>query len=595
MSEAHAHAVESPEAPFDRRRFALYSGLALLFALAVYSNCLQNGFHLDDNSFIVYNGYVRSLHNIPAIFSSGTTYSVMPSMATYRPLTTTLFAFDYWLADGLNPVGFHAVHLLIHLFNATLVGLIIIRSQHVSGFAAPSPWFGLCGALLFAVHRANSESVNYLAAVSELLAATGLLASLLLFIRAPGVRGAHLWWLPMIAGTLSKQTALMAPLLALAWHATCAGADIQTEPDARTARRVRFAIRFMPAFAVAGGLYLLQARLTGPMMFWSGYSPRIYLQSQTFAWLHYFTLFLIPTGLSFDYNWPPIWNAGDPRLLAGIAFTTTLLGGALFYRLKSPRYGRLFLFGALWFFIALLPSSSFFPAGDIVHDYRSYPAYPGLVLCAGAVAADFWRRTAARGRFAITSVAVLAILLNGYGTYRRNFEWRTELSLWQSTVAVSPGSARAWIGLARAHLGNDELEKAAECLMNAKRLAPVYSTVDIGLATLAMKEKRWDDAERWLLTARKNDPSDANAIMELANLAMQRGDADKAIENYRLGLSLAPANRQARTALLDLYARRGDWPGYCRLRADSAAMGLVPEAGEPGALHCRASNPRGSP
>jgi len=73
----------------------------------------------------------------------------------------------------------------------------------------------LFGATLFCVHRANSETVNFLTLRSEILAAIGVVGSFVVYQRLPGARRSFLWLLPAVAGAFAKQSAVVfAPLMA---------------------------------------------------------------------------------------------------------------------------------------------------------------------------------------------------------------------------------------------------------------------------------------------------------------------------------------------------------------------------------------------
>jgi hypothetical protein len=75
---------------------ACLAALALLFA--AYSNHFQNAFHFDDSHVIVDNLYIRGLSQIPRYFVDATTFSSLPTNATYRPVLSATYAIDYWLA-----------------------------------------------------------------------------------------------------------------------------------------------------------------------------------------------------------------------------------------------------------------------------------------------------------------------------------------------------------------------------------------------------------------------------------------------------------------------------------------------------------------
>ena len=91
-----------------KRQPIIFLGIFLLLALtAVYWNHFDNGFYFDDSHTIVNNGYIRNIENLPLFFVDPVTGSSLPTNRGYRPLVTSLNAFDYWLAGKLDSRFFH--------------------------------------------------------------------------------------------------------------------------------------------------------------------------------------------------------------------------------------------------------------------------------------------------------------------------------------------------------------------------------------------------------------------------------------------------------------------------------------------------------
>jgi hypothetical protein len=117
-------AIAQDPAPTSTRTRTLLLCLALTLAvLGAYANHFSNEFHFDDFHTIVDNLFITDLHNVPRFFSDARTFSTMPVNATYRPLTPTTLAIDYWMAHGYQPFFFHlstflwfAVQLILMFF-----------------------------------------------------------------------------------------------------------------------------------------------------------------------------------------------------------------------------------------------------------------------------------------------------------------------------------------------------------------------------------------------------------------------------------------------------------------------------------------------
>lgn len=125
-----------------------------------------------------------------------------------RP-TNTLFHWLGWQAFGTWPAGYHAAMLVLHL--GTVVLLYLWIRSLTGSFAA-----GLAAGLVFLAYAQHLESVVWLSAVGETLAAPAMLGSLLCY-RAWRVRGGRGLWAGALAclaaALLSKESAYALPLL----------------------------------------------------------------------------------------------------------------------------------------------------------------------------------------------------------------------------------------------------------------------------------------------------------------------------------------------------------------------------------------------
>src|SRR5579863_8353086 len=122
---------------------------------AAYSNSFEAGLVFDNAPIISQDPRIReaSLENMGRILHGGYWYNI-PTAGLYRPVTTFSYLTNFAVfGNGLNPAGYHAVNLAVHVVNAGLVytlGLIIL---------AESSW-AVALALLWALHPLLTESVT---------------------------------------------------------------------------------------------------------------------------------------------------------------------------------------------------------------------------------------------------------------------------------------------------------------------------------------------------------------------------------------------------------------------------------------------------
>ena len=157
-----------------RRAWVLVAAVSAV----VYANSLGGGFHYDDEHSVEANPYVRSLGNVPRFFADPTMFSVDAEKGMYRPVLLVTYAVNFALGE-FDVWGYHAVNVGVHAANACLVWWL----ASLLGLSAPGA--ALAG-LLFAVHPACSEPVNYISSRSESLAALFYLLALSLWLRVGG-------------------------------------------------------------------------------------------------------------------------------------------------------------------------------------------------------------------------------------------------------------------------------------------------------------------------------------------------------------------------------------------------------------------------
>ena len=197
--------IPEPEAthgPGAGRAFVLFA----LVGLFAYFNSLHGDYLLDDFRF-------TNDANIGRPFQS--------EMAA-RPVIAVSLAINYWV-DGLNPRGYHAMNLAVHvlagLFLYDLVRRTLLMPRFAGQFDAWAGWIGLTCGLVWLVHPLNTQSVTYLIQRCESFMGMFFLASLWCYVRgATSVR--NLWWnLGALAacalGAGCKEMMLMLPPLAL--------------------------------------------------------------------------------------------------------------------------------------------------------------------------------------------------------------------------------------------------------------------------------------------------------------------------------------------------------------------------------------------
>ena len=146
--------------------------LVAIVSVICYANSAWGDFVFDDLEAILNNQDLNPETPISNVFTNdfwGTELSLRTSHKSYRPLTVLTFRWNYWLAGGLHPMGFHlvniALHALVSVVYLELCWLLLdpvhsgIAQRGSNGKSAKSP-YAMLAAVLFAVHPIHSESVR---------------------------------------------------------------------------------------------------------------------------------------------------------------------------------------------------------------------------------------------------------------------------------------------------------------------------------------------------------------------------------------------------------------------------------------------------
>lgn len=546
------------------------SALIALFFIAAagliaYGNALPNGFHFDDIVGIVRNPTLRDLRNIPAYFTDPATFG-LGRTREWRPILQITYALNYTMA-GLNPVVFRSFNLLFHIGTAFFLFLIVSQIgalwPRALGFREPvrPGALALGCALLFVVHTANSEAVDYIWSRSSELATFFYLLAFYCYLRGPFGRQnrSHRSW--QLAGFISfalgvgtKATAIVLPALLLS-HEWLFLNPSSVNPFKLFLGEPRRLKKYV-SLAIVVSAYMTIRMLLLPKMFTniavvgavrevSSYS---YLLTQFRAWLYYIRLFLWPHPLMIDFSgfdWSR--SLADIRVLASLGFILIILGSAWAARKRHPLLA-LFTF---WYFIALLPEASVIPLGDAVVGYRAYPAYVALAVVSvmlGLHGASILRRMVATPiarsllgfGFSYGSMMGLVLIALIVATVARNRDWRDEKTLWTDVLSKDPSNVRAYRALGLEALIGADYEQAQFFFDRAVQLAPNDSHTYILHGYLSSRLERNDQALSDYAMAIKLDKRSPYGFFYRGELYRKLGQPDEALADYAAALSYLP-------------------------------------------------------
>jgi tetratricopeptide (TPR) repeat protein len=590
---------ERSEGPLCTRwAVPLAAAVIALATLAAYANSFQGVFVFDDEPSILSNPTIRHLWPIwPVLLPprNGETVSG-------RPLLNLTFAINYALG-GLNPWGYHAVNLAIHILAAlTLFGILRrtfllpgvlplpslpsvlpLPSRERAGVrgAADTPdaarpastatLLAFVIALLWAVHPLQTESVTYIVQRAESLCGLFYLLTLYCVIRGatlnrdwglaimdwkePGLPNANpqspipspfFWYsaavLACLLGMATKEVMVTAPLMVLLYDRTFMAGSF--------AGAVRGRWRLYCGLAATWGLLAWLVVITGLLPRRSEFfasDPITYALAQPRALLHYLALSLWPRPLCLDYNgWPTARSfiAIAPSFIAiGILLVSTLCGAAR---------RRLWSYPGAWFFLVLAPTSSALPLTEMAAEHRMYLPLAAVSAMTVLGVYGLGRASARRWANGPTPFAVCGICLTFIAagalalvTASRNADYRSGISIWEDALVTLPFNARVHINLGNVLAQQGDFSQAASHFRAAIRMNEGCSgdgDLSSGRsARMADPAYRVNDRRG----ATQIDACKALAHTNLGNVLARQGNLSEAIAQFQAAIQIKPDYAEA--------------------------------------------------
>ena len=507
----------------------------------MYGNALQNPFHYDDHHSIKYNPHIRSLDNIPRLFSDPQTFSSRQAGYMFRPALLTSYALNY-AVGGQSVLGYRAVNLLLHIGCSVAVAalaLTLLGDHRQSWFAG----------LLFLLHPIHTEPINYISSRSDLLVSFAVMVVVVLSVR-PRVASWSKYAIYTI-GLLTKSVAVVTPFLLLMF-------------DSVWERKLwRGAIRRYWGFVVLTGAYLLAIWANNFLSSSMSGAPRsldTQLLTQLKAIIYYPFVMLFPAKLSVEHQF-----SVAPSLELESVFGFFLLVSIVTIVARS-RANRLFVLCGGWFVVCLLPASVV-PLNVLVSERRVYLASAGLIIAAAWCLGRLSQR--AVGRFPLAAALVICAIF----VVQRNDVWASEMGLWRDAVSKAPKMHRARINLGLSYLRADMLAESVQELEKGLLIAPDFADGWVVLGEAYQEQGKTMKAVSAFERALTYNPRLAGVYHNLGNLAFARGGIDEAARQFNAALEIDPMFVEARNNLGQTHEAVGEWPAamveYERSIADS--------------------------
>ena len=525
--------------------------------IIVYSNTFHGTFQFDDKVFIIDNSTLRNiadLHNI---------WNYYPC----RFLTFLSFALNFHFHQ-LNVFGYHLVNLGIHLLTAILVWWLTLLTLSTPALkntkiTRHADLIALLTGLVFVSHPLQTEAVTYIWQRAASMATMFYLASLCLYVKSRLKPNKLYYFSSLMAAILTmftKETAITLPLMIILYEFCFLN----------TGKKLNW--KYLAPFLLT--IFIIP--LT--MLFNTGTAPKEptnissyhYLLTQFRVIITYIRLLFVPLHQNLDYDYPVVKSIFELPAFFSFLFLVILLFWA---KRLFPKY-RLISFSIFWFFLTLLPESSFFPLQDVIFEHRLYlpmAGYSIFLVC--GVYYMFYRHSERSEEskdilrsftsFRMTLVALLLIIAcNSILTYQRNSIWKNEITLLNDVIRKSPHKERPFNNRGLVLSGQGNLDQAIADFSQAIKINPEYTNAYINRGFMYNKQGDLNRAIVDYGKAIEINPRLAEAYIDRGNVFVKSGNLKQAVPEFEKAVKISPDNPNFADTYYDLgfiYYKMGNY------------------------------------
>jgi protein O-mannosyl-transferase len=540
--------LKNKKQEFSFPNWTIYA--VLVFTALIYFKSIFNDFaSWDDDNYILNNPYLKdfSINGIWQIFSNF-------YFGNYHPLTTLVYLFEYsWF--GTNPLPYHLLNLLLHLFNIWLVYKLAekLSRKNITTIIV---------AVLFALHPMHVESVAWVSELKDVLYTSFFLLSLWNYLHnKSGGKNYFLCILFFILSLLSKSAAVTLPLLLIL---------IDFYKDGKiNIKSLIVKIPFLLLSILFGILAIKSQQATesiSDLTLSYTFFERIFLVS--YAVVFYVVKMFIPLGLSAMHYYPGTHGGSLPwEYFASLPFLLLLA----WFVFRRSAFRKELIFGSIFFIAVMTVMIQLVPVGFALTAERySYVSYIGLFFIAGQWVVSLKKQQ----KFVLIVFFLVAIVYSGI-TWSRITVWKNGITLFSDIIEKNPKTFHAYWIRGNMKNNNDDLQGALQDFNKSLENRPDFVFGLINRADVKNKLFDYKGALADLNLAIRKDDNVSEAYNNRGMAYDGLDITDSALTDYNKAIEINPKLAKAYNNRGVLKANTGDTAGA--LRDINKAIELEPE------------------
>lgn len=547
----------------------LVTGALIVGTVALFWRVVNCEFiNLDDPQYVLENPQVQAGLTRESVSWALTTTQA----ANWHPLTWLSLEIDATLF-GLNPAGYHAVNLALHVANTVLLFWAL---TFMTGEVVPSA----CVAALFAIHPLHVESVAWVSERKDVLSTLFWILTLIAYTwyaQRPSVGRFAVVIVLFALGLCAKSMVVTLPCVLLLldywplrrWNHSV---DKTTAARIQPASAARLLLEKAPLFVLSAGgsLIAVFSQTHGGAVAPMAMLPWNYrLMNAADAYLAYLWKTIWPLNLSIVCPHPMNRQSSSVAAVAA-----AILAAMTFWVCRRWRRQPYLAVGWFWFLGTLVPVIGVVQVGNqAIADRYTYIPLIGIFMACAWGLAELVRKQRLSGSL-VGALGIVACASFGACTWVQLGYWRDDVALWRHAIEITGRHAQACEGLGlallrrglareaipflsdvtvgypdndaghfnlgRALMAIGEVSSAKAELQKTLRLNPRHVGALEHLALLLGTEGRWDDAERVLRDALKVQPPSWKLHLMLAETLKHQGRSDEADREIQQALAISP-------------------------------------------------------
>lgn len=502
------------------RRTMIATATLVLITLLLYAPATTFSFvSLDDGLHLFRDPYMQHPSAATVARFWQAPYANLYIPVAYSCWTAIRYAERYFFhSSSFHPELYHAVNISLHLLNVILLFRILLLLGNM-------PYGALAGALLFAVHPVQTESVAWVSEMRGLVAASFSFFAIYIalksttlraqqtptYSRTASIAGQAVAMASFTLALLAKPTVVVLPVM---YAALCLFYESKTVRKRILSTAVLWLCLSLP---IAVATRIAQPSLAGMQVTPLALRPLVMLDCYGF----YMKKLLLPIDCTIDYGRRPDTLLTMPTEYIGTVLLALAVASAvLVFRKKYP----VLLPGVLIFIAGILPTSGIVPfcfqEYSTVADRYLYLPLMGIAILVAAIPVP----RLSRGVRAVMCLLALLLFLLSFSLVRT---WRNDGTLYRHALDINPRSVIGANNLASLYKRNGNLEMAADLFCRALITAPQSPFPYAGLAGIRERQCKISQAITLMNCAIERAPLNPQYYEHRAILHKKNGDIAK--------------------------------------------------------------------